>query len=738
MKLSSKLLIWFSVITVATAAVSVGISASFFDTKQQALNLSEDINAIYFKFLKLKNITNDFFAFEAIDTSFYLSGKSEVLELAQLQNVNMRQGLNLLFEKHKRSTNVTHSLKDVETALKQRDSIFATLSAFVVERGFKDYGMVGKMRTYAHKLEESPNVTKAELLSLRRREKDYLLRHEEKYIVAFSAIAQKINNHLHTLRATKDQVAKDIADLHKYNETFLKVALLDKKMGLHDNGGLKGDLNNVDKQVEKTIERALYIADYNKNRKISQIEKYFLFAVAFTLLVCFFLANILSRQITKPLSTLTRYIEGIMLSEFKSIPKVVKRIKTREIKILYLEFSQMLDQLKVNQLEKDTLIDQLTAGEKKYRDMADRLPQGLFETDNRGVLIYVNKVWEEAFGYKKSEAEFNLNIFDAITRKRKNGKDVGDERLTYRKDEVVAYKKDNSWFPALLYMDKVMVAGVHKGWRGVIVDISERYEYIKLLKREQKKARESDRLKSAFLANISHEIRTPINAIMGFTNLLKSKDFSIEERQVYHDIIEKSSQDLLDVFEDMISVSRLEADTVRLSNDTVNLTNFENEIKSYALEKSVEMQKQSIKLSYLPFEEVDEKEVVFDKERVREILERLIENAFKFTDVGKVEIGHTLLKNKLVFFVKDSGIGIPKDKQQIIFDPFRQVEESNTRAYGGTGLGLSICQGIVNQMNGDIWIESTLGEGAGFYFSIPYLPKDDAENFTPMTYEETT
>lgn len=133
--------------------------------------------------------------------------------------------------------------------------------------------------------------------------------------------------------------------------------------------------------------------------------------------------------------------------------------------------------------------------------------------------------------------------------------------------------------------------------------------------------------------------------------------------------------------------------------------------------------KENIEISYIAQEEDDDddiNEIIIDINRVNQILMRLIDNAIKFTHSGNITIGHKLLHSKIIFFVKDSGIGIPKEKQRIIFDPFRQVDESYSKNHAGTGLGLAICKGLINQMNGSIWIESSPDNGTGFYFSTPY------------------
>ncbi|MCW3785075.1 ATP-binding protein [Plebeiibacterium sediminum] len=703
MKFSSKLIVWFSVLSIYVASLSTWINWSYFSSKGEAQQLSVDINSTYLNILKLKNISNNFFTLETRSNNYFKTTHSPFLIESNNQNILLNNEIDNLLDQYKRSEHINTPLLQIKQNLYKRDSIFKTLTTLATERGFKDFGLIGQMRFHAHQLEKNRHINKEALLSLRRREKDYFLRHEKQYISTFDSIYNTLAKNLTT---KTNQLTKD--HLEGYQQCFNKIVTIDDKLGLYDNSGLKENLDQLDELLEERVTSLIEFVKINNTKKIIQLRKTLFFIIAFAILICFFISNILSSQITKPLTKLTYFIESIILNDFKSLPKINLIKGTRETNILYREFSQMIEDLKSHEKERENLITQLTYSEKKYRNMAQKLPLSIFETDKRGTLVYVNKMWENSFGYSKSEAEYQLNIFK-ITAKNKN-----------KKNEVIAHKKDASWFPGLLYMDKVLINGEHKGWRGVIVDISERYEYNKLLKEERRKAKESDRLKTAFLANISHEIRTPLNAIMGFSTLLKNKNFTEDEKQRYYDVIVKSSKDLLSSFDDIISVSRIETDNNPPQLQITNLKELEENILNTAKKQTQNLNKNHLKIYYHKGNENYISDIIIDKNKVTEILTRLSENAIKFTETGTIEIGHTLLKTRIIFFVKDSGIGIPEEKHQIIFDPFRQVDETNTKTTGGTGLGLSICKGLVDKMNGTIWVESMSQKGSGFFFSINF------------------
>ena len=232
----------------------------------------------------------------------------------------------------------------------------------------------------------------------------------------------------------------------------------------------------------------------------------------------------------------------------------------------------------------------------------------------------------------------------------------------------------------------------------------------------KEKAEESDRLKTAFLANLSHEIRTPMNAILGFTDLLKESDLSAKKREHYSNIIQKSGQHLIFIIDDIIEISKIETNQVKSHFSKVDLHHLLNEVKQLV---SVNLSKDKEIEIRLAFPSGNENHILHtDEVKLKQILINLINNAIKFTEKGWVEFGYEY-DGKFSFYVSDTGIGIDKAHHEIIFDRFRQVESDTSIIKGGSGLGLAIAKGYVEMLGGSISIESEYGKGSVFRFSIP-------------------
>lgn len=230
------------------------------------------------------------------------------------------------------------------------------------------------------------------------------------------------------------------------------------------------------------------------------------------------------------------------------------------------------------------------------------------------------------------------------------------------------------------------------------------------------KAEESDRLKTAFLANMSHEIRTPMNGIMGFANLLKENDLNSDEQKKYIHIIQKSGIRLLNIINDIIDISKIEAGLVKVQLSKTNINEKTEYIYNF-FKPEVEEKGISFKLNNTLSN--DEAVINTDKEKLYAILTNLVKNAIKFTSTGIIELGYTKKEKEIEFYIKDSGLGVREDKVGLIFERFRQGSESVNRKYEGAGLGLSISKAYVEMLNGKIWVEKNLPNGAIFYFSIP-------------------
>lgn len=240
-------------------------------------------------------------------------------------------------------------------------------------------------------------------------------------------------------------------------------------------------------------------------------------------------------------------------------------------------------------------------------------------------------------------------------------------------------------------------------------------------KKAQMKAEEADKLKTAFLANMSHEIRTPVNSIIGFSDLLKDTEVDEESRKLYLTHIINGGNTLLKLINDIIDISRIEAGQIRIADEACNLSGIIRELFPVFFEQLKKRNKDSVELRISAGVNGSGPLIYSDPVRLRQIMTNLLSNAMKFTDSGYIEYGFELkLPGQIKFFVKDTGIGIPPEKQEIIFERFRQVEETYTRNYEGTGLGLAISKKLVNLMGGEMWLESTPGMGSAFFFTLPY------------------
>lgn len=241
----------------------------------------------------------------------------------------------------------------------------------------------------------------------------------------------------------------------------------------------------------------------------------------------------------------------------------------------------------------------------------------------------------------------------------------------------------------------------------------------KELKAAKEKAEENDKIKGAFLENMSHEIRTPMNAILGFINLLDSPSLDEKTRQYYVNYINQSGKVLLRLIDDIIDFARLEADQVFLDRRQCNVNELcESLIATYRKKASTEKPKVSVLL------ETTEKAIntTTDNNRLKQILNHLLANAFKYTEAGFIKLRYELVEKKILFQVEDSGVGIEEQYIDRIFDRFFKIENDNSKLFRGAGLGLSISKSLVTLLNGDISAKSKPGKGSTFSFYIPYHP----------------
>jgi len=251
------------------------------------------------------------------------------------------------------------------------------------------------------------------------------------------------------------------------------------------------------------------------------------------------------------------------------------------------------------------------------------------------------------------------------------------------------------------------------------------YARLNLLE-EKRKAEISDQLKSAFLANMSHEIRTPMNSILGFSQLLEDESINRETRTKYLGYIHSSGESLLNLINDIIDISKIEAGELKLERSYFNLFEMMQELYDTFLSEREKMNKSDMKLNLdLPI--YAESFLYYtDRFRLKQILANLLSNAFKYTDEGAVAFGFREQKKQLVFFVRDTGIGMSEEEAKLVFERFWKVKERKGRLYSGTGLGLAISQNLAELLGGSIGLESERDVGSEFIFTIP-LKKQKAK-----------
>ncbi|NOU18792.1 MAG: response regulator [Bacteroidales bacterium] len=252
--------------------------------------------------------------------------------------------------------------------------------------------------------------------------------------------------------------------------------------------------------------------------------------------------------------------------------------------------------------------------------------------------------------------------------------------------------------------------------------LNERYkEQNRNLAIAKEKAEESDALKSAFLANMSHEIRTPMNGILGFTDLLKAPNLSDKKHMEYIDVIQKSGIRMLNTVNDIIDISKIDSGQMEVVLKTVNIIDVIDSLYTFFYP---EVENKGLQLFLR--KELTIKDAILKTDRVKfnSILTNLIKNAIKFTDSGFIEIACKINNGYLWFSVKDTGIGIPDNRQIAIFNRFEQADIKDRRAYDGSGLGLAITKAYVEMLGGKIRVKSVENEGSTFYFTIPYISPD--------------
>ena len=368
----------------------------------------------------------------------------------------------------------------------------------------------------------------------------------------------------------------------------------------------------------------------------------------------------------------------------------------------------------------------------KLSTAIEQSPAVVLITDACGTIEYVNPTFTKLTGYS---IEYAKGKNSRILQSGLTPKSVYDELwktiLSGRiwRGEWQNKKKNGALFWESVVISVILNAeGVITNFVAVKEDITERKKMLEELIVAKEKAEESDRLKSAFLANISHEIRTPMNGILGFSELLKEPHLSGEEMAEFIDLIQKSGHRMLKLINDLIDISRIDAEETKVEIKETRLNDLMQEIHAFFKPNA---RFKGLRLTLTTGLSDSESLINTDSGKLSQIVTNLINNALKFTIKGGVDFGYRRKDNCLEFYVIDSGIGIPVAMQDKVFDRFHQVDNSLTRGYEGAGLGLSITNSFVELLGGTIQVESIDGAGTTFSFTLPYNPVNEPEISSP-------
>jgi len=362
----------------------------------------------------------------------------------------------------------------------------------------------------------------------------------------------------------------------------------------------------------------------------------------------------------------------------------------------------------------------LIASEIRYRRLFESAKDGILILDaETGMIIDVNPYLINLLGF--SEGQFieksiwDIGFFKDIVANQEKFLELQQMKYVRYDDlplETASGRKINVEFVSNVYS-----AAHKKVIQCNIRDITERKKAEKELIKARDKAEESDRLKSAFLANMSHEIRTPMNGILGFAGFLKEPGLSGAEQQEYIGIIEKSGLRMLNIINDLVCISKVEAGLMEINISAQNI----NEHIEYLFHFfRPEVEAKGMKLFMNKSLSHEEAVVNTDHKKLLAILTNLVKNAIKYSDEGTISFGYQIKNGFLQFLIEDSGLGIPLNRQEAIFERFVQADISDTRAFQGAGLGLAISKAFTEMLGGKIWVESKEGTGSSFYFNIPF------------------
>jgi len=388
-----------------------------------------------------------------------------------------------------------------------------------------------------------------------------------------------------------------------------------------------------------------------------------------------------------------------------------------------------------NVTERYVALNKIEESERKYKDLVENALVGVYTTNTFGEFQFANQALCSILGFKTPVDLMKINV-KSLYKTESDRESFLNE--VAQKGRITNYELDMKTQEGELINISLSATRSNKIISGMILDITEKKKAekeliqknleIELQNKEYKrlneqllsakeKAEEADKLKTAFLQNLSHEIRTPMNGIMGFSQLLRDCLNDFETSVSYLSIIEKSGERLMNLINDLVEISKVETGQITLANETFDVNEVIKELHFFFTPIITNKNLDFIITELLP----NEKKIIHnDRLKLFQVLSNITKNAIKFTERGRIEIGCTMKNQSIEFFVKDTGIGIPKGKEKIIFERFSQIDTSLSSGYEGAGLGLAISKAYIEKMGGRIWVNNSMETGTIFYFTLPY------------------
>lgn len=473
--------------------------------------------------------------------------------------------------------------------------------------------------------------------------------------------------------------------------------------------------------------------DKLKAQKREYIQSMVLLFV-FVIILAYILATLLQRHVSDPLRKLATVTKQV--AETNNYSVELKAKYSDEVGQLFDSFSLMMKRIKQKENERDEALEKLQQSKEMFKNISESAFDAIILTDKNSKISYWNQAAERIFGYKKDWI-INKDIRTLIPERFHNR--FGQSYAAYAQSgkwslldkpfEFIALRQEGEQFPIELTITKVGTED-NSNLSYTLRDISPRKEYEKTLIVAKKRAEESDKLKSAFLANMSHEIRTPMNSIIGFSELLLKPKVGDTEKKKFLNFIVSSGKSLLNLINDIIDISKIEAGQLKISKTNTDI----NALLSELFASFYENPKLNTEFELVLKRAFSNQKftLLTDPYRVKQILINLLTNAFKFTDDGFVEFGYRVSNTEFIeFYVKDTGVGIPTDKQKMIFDRFSQIEDTYFKNQGGTGLGLGISKKLTELLGGEMWVEASPEEGSTFFFTLPYITETGVRKLPP-------